>query len=139
MPRTLSRSDNILLTFYLAMAVAGLVATGWHNVTYFGSPGDTDLLGYVRSAFSNSASSALAIDVAFVGVVGQVFMLAEGRRIGMPWRWLAALVFGTAAIAIAFTLPLFLIAHRVIVRRREASALMAALDLPTRTEVPFGR
>ena len=118
--------DRALVGFYAATALAALVATGWHNVTYFTSGGDTDLTGYVSAAFANSASSALALDVFFVGVVCQAFMLVEGRRVDLSWWWLAVLLVGSAAIAIAVTFPLFLIMRAVALRRTDSPPAGAA-------------
>lgn len=98
-----------LQALYAALALAALVTTGWHNVSFFAAPGDTDLLGYVNAALVNSAATALALDVFFVGVVCQIFMVVEGRRVGLSWTWLAALLLATAAVAVAVTFPLFLI------------------------------
>ena len=111
--------DRVLLGFYAAMALAALVFTGWHNASYFAAPGETGLGGYVDAALANSAATALALDVFFVGVVCQVFMVVEGRRIGLPWPWLAALVVGAVAVAIAVTFPLFLMLRHRALRLRE--------------------
>jgi hypothetical protein len=113
--------DRALVVFYAAMAAAALVATGWHNVTYFTSDGDTDLTGYVGAAFANSASSALTLDLAFVGVVCLAFILVEGRRVGLSGWWLAALFVGSAAVAIAVTFPLFLMMRSIALQRNSPS------------------
>lgn len=100
-------------------------------MTYFASDGDTDLTGYVTSAFANSASSALTVDLAFVGVVCLVFMLVEGRRVGLPWRHLAALFVGSAAVAIAVTFPLFLVMRSVALQRHGPPIPRARRKAPT--------
>lgn len=118
--------DRALVVLYSVLAVAALVVTGWHNVRYFTSGGDTDLTGYVTSAFANSASSALTTDLAFVGLVCLVFMFVEGRRVGLRWGYLAALMVGSAAVAIAVTFPLFLVMRSVAIRRQGTERQEAA-------------
>ena len=116
------KSDRWIMAFYALMAFAALVATGWHNLAFFMSPGETDLVGYVEAALANSASTALALDVSFVGIVCQVYMLLEGRRVGMSWPRLAALVIGSAAVAVAVTFPLFLMWRTALLQRGEVGA-----------------
>lgn len=100
--------NRALQGFYLVIAVAALVATGWHNGSYFSAAG-LDLVVYVQAALANSASTALVLDLFLVGAAAQVFMVVEGRRVGLRWVALVPILVGSFAIAIAFTFPLFLI------------------------------
>ncbi len=61
---------------------------------------------YVAGWFASAASSSAATDVIVVAVAACVFFIVEGRRLGVAWSWV--LVPATFAIAVAFTVPLFL-------------------------------
>lgn len=103
--------------FYAAMAVGALVATWWNIIEFFASDNNGGLVGYVEDGFANPAAASLALDVVFVGVVAQVFMLVEGRRVGVPYPWLVALVMAGALVAIAVALPSFLIVRQLTLAR----------------------
>ena len=53
----------------------------------------------------------MTIDLLAVAIVGIVFMVVEGRRIGMRWIWVYVLL--SFAVAISVALPFFLIARQV--------------------------
>jgi hypothetical protein len=95
---------------YGVLAVTGLVLTQYFNVTYVGPP------GYLQAWFANSASTSAAVDLIVVALAAALFMIAEGRRVGMRVPWLYAL--GGAVLAIAFTFPLFLLVRERALRRR---------------------
>ena len=94
---------------YAVLAVTGLVLTQYFNVTYAGPP------GYLQAWFANAASSSAAVDLIVVALAAALFMIVEGRRLGMRVPWLYAV--GGAVLAIAFTFPLFL-----LVRERTLSS-----------------
>ena len=86
---------------YGVLAVTGLVLTQYFNFSYAGPP------GYLQAWFANSASSSAAVDLLTVAVAAALFMIVEGRRLGMRVPWLYAVA--GAVLAIAFTFPLFLL------------------------------
>ncbi len=67
---------------YGVLAATGLVLTQYFNFTYTGPP------GYLQAWFANSASSSAAVDLLVVAVAAAVFMIVEGRRLGMRVPWL---------------------------------------------------
>ena len=91
----------MLVRVYAVLAVAGLVGTWWFNLQ--GSAPDSS---YLADWFATPASSSAAVDLVVVAVAASVFMVVEGRRVGLAWSWL--LVPLTVLVAVACTLPAFL-------------------------------
>jgi hypothetical protein len=87
---------------YLVLAGVGLVGTWTYNVIAILENRD-----YLGDWFASGPSvSSLTTDLLVVAVAAVIFMIAEGRRLGMRriWLYLLAVPF----IALAFALPLFL-------------------------------
>jgi len=83
---------------YLAVAAIGLVGTAW---------------------FANPAVSSLSIDLFIVAAAASIFIIIEGRRLGIRWYWVY--VVASFVTAIAFTFPLFLaVRERHLARTPEA-------------------
>lgn len=91
---------------YVALAAIGLLGTAYFNVQWLAADFDHTPEGFVRGAFANSASSSFGVDLLSTGTAASVFIVAEGRRVGMRYPWLY--VVGSFVTAIGFTLPLFL-------------------------------
>lgn len=85
---------------YLALAAIGLVGTAVANIAGFGGPNP-----FVQW-FATPANTSLAIDLFVVASAASIFIIIEGRRVGVRWPWLY--VVGSFVTAIAFTFPLFL-------------------------------
>lgn len=101
---------------YLALAAIGLIGTGAFNVIGFSQPGSSQPGGNLLAAwFANPATSSLSVDLLGTASAASIFIIVEGRRLGMRWPWLY--VVGSFATAVAFTFPLFL-----AVRERHLSA-----------------
>ena len=60
----------------------------------------------------------MLIDLLVVAFVALVFMVAEGRRIGMRFLWVYVLL--TFLVAISVSLPLFLIVRQVHLAKERA-------------------
>lgn len=106
---------------YLALAVIGLLGCWYFNLQWMTGPMDSSLKGFVEGGFANSASSSIAWDLTFGSLPIFVFMIVEGRRIGMTRPWLYVIAGFT--IAFAFACPLFLAVrerHLDDARRRSA-------------------
>ncbi len=105
---------------YGSCAVVGLVGT-WHfNLTYTGAA------PYLSAWFANAAASSAAVDLLVAFAAGALFMVAEGRRLGMRWSWV--LVVLSVVLAFAFAFPLFLLLReRVLAHRTTASGTAAAV------------
>lgn len=89
---------------YLVLAAVGAAGTWYYNLQYDG--GD-----YLGAWFANPASSSAAVDVIVTAVVACLFYVRESRRLGSWWG--LALIPLTFAVALAFTLPLFLALREV--------------------------
>ncbi|MDT7580502.1 MAG: hypothetical protein QOK35_1766 [Pseudonocardiales bacterium] len=111
------RATDLRQIVYGVLAVVGLVGTWYFNLTYTGE------LSYLAAWFANAASSSAAVDLLVAFTAGSIFMITEGRRLGMRAPWLYV-VFG-AVIAFAFTFPLFL-----LLRERALNAAPASRPAP---------
>ncbi len=87
---------------YLVVALAGLIGTAWFNVAGFLHPGPNLLQAW----FANAATSSLAIDLLAAATGASIFIVLEGRRLGMRLWWLYIAVSFVTAVGFAF--PLFL-------------------------------
>ena len=101
---------------YLAVAAIGLVGTAWFNIrSVVGPSGDT----FFAAWFANPAVSSLSIDLLIVAAAASIFIIIEGRRLGIRWYWVY--VVASFVTAIAFTFPLFLaVRERHLARNLEA-------------------
>lgn len=90
---------------YLVLAGVGLVGTWTFNVIAIVEKRD-----FLGEWFGSGPSvNSLGVDLAVVAVAAIVFMLVEGRRLGM--RGLAIYVLLVPFVALAFAFPLFLSAR----------------------------
>lgn len=91
-----------LAIVYLVLAVVGLVATWTFNILAIVA--GTDFFG---EWFSNGfATQSLQVDLLVVAVAVGVFLVVEGRRLGIRHAWLFLPL--SAVTAAAFAIPLFL-------------------------------
>lgn len=87
---------------YLSLAAIGLAGTAYFNITGF-----TGVSGnFLAAWFANPAVSSLSVDLLVSASAASIFIILEGRRLGMRMPWLYVL--GSFVTAVAFTLPLFL-------------------------------
>lgn len=109
------RPTHLLQAAYGLCAGVGLVGTWYFNLTYSGA------VPYLTAWFANSASSSAAVDLLVAFAAGAVFMLVEGRRLGMRLPWLYPVF--AVLLAFAFTFPLFLLMReRALERPRRSRA-----------------
>lgn len=87
---------------YLSVAAIGLVGTAYFNITGFTSGGGN----FFAAWFANPAVSSLSVDLLATASAASIFIIIEGRRLGMRWPWLYVL--GSFVTAVAFVFPLFL-------------------------------
>jgi hypothetical protein len=91
---------------YVALALVGLFGTFYFNMQWGSGPFEHTAEGFVRGSFGNSASSSVTVDLTITYFAASVWMITDGRRLGMRRPWLYAI--GGLVTAIAFTFPLFL-------------------------------
>ena len=102
---------------YLSLAAIGLIGTAYFNITGF-----TTVNGNFFAAwFANPAVSSLSVDLLVAASAASIFIIIEGRRLGMRLPWLYVL--GSFVTAVAFVFPLFL-----AMRERHISAPSPAAD-----------
>lgn len=103
----LTSTDKALCAVYAVLGLAALIGTQIVLVQYVTS-GDGSLLDDV---VANGAATFTVIDLLAVAFVGLVFMVAEGRRLGMRRLWIYVVL--TFAVAISVALPVFLIVRQL--------------------------
>jgi hypothetical protein len=91
-----------LALVYLALAVIGLVATWTFNILAIRA--GTDFFG--EWGTNGFATQSLQVDLLILAVAIGVFLVVEGRRIGMRHAWIFLPL--SAVTAAAFAMPLFL-------------------------------
>jgi hypothetical protein len=108
--------DRNLRAAYAVIAIAALIGTWSQNLTFFALPDNGGIVGFLRMAMVNPAAASLTIDLAFFCLAAVIWMVVEGRRVGVRFVWVyVALSF---VIAISVTFPLFLIARDLQLARR---------------------
>lgn len=87
---------------YSLLALLGLVTALWFGVPYWTS-GGASLVDFVRLAWVNGPAATLGSDAAVLYLIANVFVLLEGRRIGMRhlWVYLLASTFLAVAVGLA--------------------------------------
>jgi hypothetical protein len=91
-----------LAIVYLVVAVLGLIATWTLNILAITQQSD-----FFGEWFSNGlATQSLQVDLLVLAIACGIFIVIEGRRIGMRWAWVFLPL--AAVTAAAFAVPLFL-------------------------------
>jgi hypothetical protein len=104
--KNLTSTDKALCAVYAALGLAALVGTQIVLVQYIRSDGNL-----LDDVVANGAATFTVIDLLAVAAIALVFMIAEGRRLGMRFLWVYVVV--TFAVAISVSLPAFLIVRQV--------------------------
>lgn len=93
---------------YLALAIAGLLLTGYHNFMFVQASGGTFSPGaFIDGVFaSNHAAASIGWDITVACIAFVVWLLHEAKRIGMKHGWVYVVL--TFCVAFAFAGPLFL-------------------------------
>jgi Ca2+/Na+ antiporter len=87
---------------YLVVSIVGLIGTWTLNILAIN--GQSSFFG---EWFSNPpATQSLQVDLLVLAVASGIFIVVEGRRLGMRWAWVFLPL--AAVTAAAFAVPLFL-------------------------------
>ena len=87
---------------YLFVAIVGLIGTWTLNILAI-----TQQTSFFGEWFSNGpATQSLQVDLLVLAIASGIFIVIEGRRIGMRWAWVFLPL--AAVTAAAFAVPLFL-------------------------------
>lgn len=108
----IGRPDRIIVGAYVALAVVALVATQVTLVVLL-RDGAGDVVGDLTA---DPSVVFATLDLLLVAAAGLVFIVLEGRRIGLRRWWVYVVL--TFAVAISVALPLFL-AHRQLLLARK--------------------
>jgi Terpene cyclase DEP1 len=96
--------------FYLTLCVLGF-ALPYSQFVPWGLKHGLNLALFFRELFANRVSAFFALDVIVSGIVLIVFVLVEGRRLGM--RGVSVSIAGTLLVGVSLGLPLFLYLREV--------------------------
>jgi hypothetical protein len=104
---------------YLSRAAIGLIGTAYFNIKGFTEPSDSFLAAW----FANSAVISLSIDLLVVASAASIFIILEGRRLGMRWYWLYVAASFITAVAFTFALFLAMRERKLAADERDTAAL----------------
>lgn len=90
---------------YLFLCVLGVVLPYSQIVPWIGQNG-WNTAYFFRLLFANGVSGACVLDVLVTSAIVVVFIVAEGKRLGMRTLWLP--LAGLPALGVPFALPMFL-------------------------------
>lgn len=90
---------------YLLLCLAGTILPYWWFVPFLREHG-LDLRLFVEQLFATQISGFFAMDVVVSSLVLLVFVLTEGRRLGIKRLWLP--LAANLAVGVSLGLPLFL-------------------------------
>jgi hypothetical protein len=107
----LTSTDKALCAVYAVLGLAALVGTQIALVRHMTQDEGNSFADALSNTVVNEASTFTVIDLLAVAFVGLVFMVVEGRRLGMRHLWVYVVL--TFAVAISVALPVFLIARQI--------------------------
>ena len=93
-------------TLYLVAAILGAALPLSQLIPFLKTHG-LDLALFFTLLFSNSVSGFFGMDVIVSSVVLWIFVISEGRRLGMKHLWLYVVC--NLAVGVSLALPLFLL------------------------------
>jgi Terpene cyclase DEP1 len=96
--------------FYLALCVLGFVLP-YSQFVPWGLKHGLNLGLFFRELFANRVGAFFALDVIVSAIVLIIFVLVEGRRLGIRGVW--ASIAGTLLVGVSLGLPLFLYLREV--------------------------
>jgi len=96
---------------YLVLALIGLILPYSQFVSWIMKYHALNMSLFIRDLFANQISAFFALDVIVSAIVLIVFVLEEGRRLGMRTLWLP--VIATLLVGVSLGLPLFLYLRQI--------------------------
>jgi hypothetical protein len=107
----MNRKDKFICASYALIALVALPATWIENLAFMTQANHSSFVDFFRAAYVNPAAASLSNDLFLLAFAASIFMVIEGRRVGVRYIWLYIVM--SAIIAISVTFPLFLIARHV--------------------------
>jgi hypothetical protein len=118
MSTTRRNRSNGAFWVYLAIAAICLVGNAYFNIKGFTETSDS----FFAEWFANSAVTSLSIDLLAVASAASIFIILEGRRLGMRWYWLYVLASFITAVGFTFALFLAMRERKLAADERDAIA-----------------
>lgn len=109
-----------LTGFYILIAVAALVGTWGNNLQMLGGTFVEANVRFWQATLATPVSRSITVDIFWLGLPVNAWMLAEARRLKIRSVWLYLV--GSFLIAISVTLPLFLIHRDRVLSRTDPNA-----------------
>lgn len=97
----MTNASKARFTTYLVLSVVGFI-----TAMYFNGQAVMNGEDYFAAWFTSNADFVLSADLSVVAIAAGIFMIIEGRRVGMKRVWVYLLLSGVTALACTF--PLFL-------------------------------
>ncbi len=102
--------DKLICATYALIAIVALPATWINNLAFMQQPNNT-FTDFFVAAYANAAAASLANDLFLLAIAASMFMIVEGKRVGVRFVWLYLILSGILAISVTF--PLFLLARHI--------------------------
>jgi hypothetical protein len=96
---------------YLVLALIGLILPYSQFASWIVGHHAMNIPLFIRDMFANQISAFFAMDVIVSAIVLIVFILNEGRRLGVRTLWLP--VIATLLVGVSLGLPLFLYLRQI--------------------------
>jgi Terpene cyclase DEP1 len=114
---TMTNKDKLTCATYALIAIAALPATWINNLAFMQQPNHS-FNDFFVAAYANAAAASLANDLFLLAIAASIFMVIEGKRVGVRYVWLYLVLSGILAISVTF--PLFLLARHIKVVNEES-------------------
>ncbi|MGH8504441.1 MAG: DUF2834 domain-containing protein [Stenotrophobium sp.] len=115
----MTASRKALCLVYALIGLCALVATWSHNAAYLGEGFVAGNLHFWRDTLISPASTSITLDLFFLGLALNLWMILEARRIGLRFVWLYILAGLLIAISVAF--PAYMIRRELLLAQRDTS------------------
>lgn len=119
----MTTKDKIICATYALIALVALPATWINNLAFMNQAQNNSILDFVQAAYVNAATASLSNDLFLMAGAACIFMVIEGRRVGVRYVWLYLVFSGLIAISVTF--PLFLLARQIKLAQEPATAGVA--------------
>ncbi len=119
----MTTKDKLICVTYGLIALLAIPATWINNIAFMSQPNNS-FMDFVNAAYVNAAAASLSNDLLFVAIAASMFMVIEGRRVGVRYVWLY-LIF-SAVVAISVTFPLFLLARQIKITNPQSAQITTA-------------
>jgi hypothetical protein len=77
--------DKLICATYALIAIAALPATWINNLAFIQQPNNT-FTDFFVAAYTNAAAASLANDLFLLALAASMFMVIEGKRVGVSRR-----------------------------------------------------